>query len=323
MLPPIRDAAAFDKLNTSRLTEKTAPVMQAVRQIRAGLSREGFDATALIGFAGAPFTVACYMTEGMDSRDFSATRTLAWRDPVLFDRIMELLIETTITYLSAQIEAGAETVMLFDSMGRRAGAFAVPSIRDRTGSAHHASHCGERHPSVPVIGFPRMAGLTIEAYARETGRACGWSGYRRRHDACGAVAASERRGARQFGSVGAGRGGQALAGETQAILAAMRDQPFIFNLGHGIVPETPPEHVAALIELVRASESRDRIVQSGRTGQPRRGLAVSAQPVLGPGDLAGAVARCVSFWRGIIARARLARDRELSPVGRQVAAAGA
>src|SRR5271165_1032778 len=115
VLPPIRDEAAFRLLAASRVAEKTAPVMETVRQIRAGLTREGYGSTALIGFAGAPFTVACYMVEGSGSRDFAATRTLAWHNPSLFDRIIELLIETTVRYLSAQIEAGAETLMLFDS----------------------------------------------------------------------------------------------------------------------------------------------------------------------------------------------------------------
>jgi uroporphyrinogen decarboxylase len=252
VLPPIRDPAAFDQLNTSRLTEKTAPVMQAVRQIRAGLTREGFDATALIGFAGAPFTVACYMTEGMGSRDYSATRTLAWRDPVLFDRIMELLIETTITYLSAQIEAGAETVMLFDSW---AGVLAPSQFRRYViePARRITVALGERHPGVPVIGFPRMAGLTIEAYAHETGvRGIGLD---TAVDMMRAAPLLPRNVAAQgnLDPLVLVAGGQALADETQAILVAMRDRPFIFNLGHGIVPQTPPEHVAALIELVRAS----------------------------------------------------------------------
>jgi uroporphyrinogen decarboxylase len=239
-------------LNTSRLTEKTAPVMQAVRQIRAGLTREGFDATALIGFAGAPFTVACYMTEGMGSRDYSATRTLAWRNPMLFDRIIELLIETTVTYLSAQIEAGAETVMLFDSW---AGVLAPSQFRRYViePARRIVSALGERHPGVPVIGFPRMAGLTIEAYARETGvRAIGLD---TAVDMTRVAPLLPKNVAAQgnLDPLVLVAGGEAMAEETHAILAAMRDRPFIFNLGHGIVPQTPPEHVATLIEMVRAS----------------------------------------------------------------------
>ena len=136
VLPPICDEAAFRLLDRSRLVEKTAPVMETVRQVRAALTREGFDSTALIGFAGAPFTVACYMIEGAGSRDFAATRTLAWRNPSLFDRIIELLVETTVEYLSAQLEAGAETVMLFEFLGWSVGTQPVPPLCDRAGSTH-------------------------------------------------------------------------------------------------------------------------------------------------------------------------------------------
>ena len=168
VLPPIRDEAGFRQLDPARVAEKTAPVMEAVRQIRAGLRREGFGDTALIGFAGAPFTVACYMVEGAGSRDFAATRTLSYQNPALFGRIIDLLVETTIAYLSAQAEAGAETLMLFDSW---AGVLAPDQFRRYViePTRRIVSALRESHPYVPVIGFPRMAGLSVEAYARETG----------------------------------------------------------------------------------------------------------------------------------------------------------
>jgi uroporphyrinogen decarboxylase len=252
VLPPIRDEAGFRALDPSRLLENTAPVMEAVRQIRAGLSREGFASTTLIGFAGAPFTVACYMVEGAGSRDFAATRTLAWQNPSLFDRIIDLLTETTVTYLSAQAEAGAEILMLFDSW---AGVLAPSQFRryviepaKRIVTALH-----DRFPDLPVIGFPRMAGPSVEPYARETGvRAVGLDT---------AMDLTRAQTLLPDGVAAQGNldplvlvaGGDAMAAETRAILAAARGRPFIFNLGHGIVPQTPPEHVAALIEMVRAS----------------------------------------------------------------------
>ena len=252
VLPPIRDAAAFRALDPARLIEKTAPVMEAVRRTRSGLASEGFNATTLIGFAGAPFTVACYMVEGAGSRDFAATRTLAWRSPALFDAIMELLIESTITYLAAQIDAGAEALMLFDSW---AGVLA-PRHFDRyviEPTRRIVTALGKRFPGVPVIGFPRMAGLSVEAYARDTGV-----------NAVGIDTAMDiARGSRLLPPTVAAQGnldplalvasGDAMASEARAILTAMKGRPFIFNLGHGIVPQTPPEHVAALVELVRGS----------------------------------------------------------------------
>jgi uroporphyrinogen decarboxylase len=252
VLPPIRDEAGFRALDPSRLTERTAPVMQAVRQIRAALTREGFDSTTLIGFAGAPFTVACYMIEGSGSRDFAATRTLAWQNPSLFDRIIDLVTDATIAYLAAQIEAGAETLMLFDSW---AGILAPEQFRRYVigPTRRIVAALRVQHPDVPVIGFPRMAGLSIEAYALETGV-----------NAVGLDTAMDLTCVAPLlpNSVAAQgnldplvlvAGGNAMADETQAILAAMRGRPFIFNLGHGIVPQTPPDHVAALVDLVRAA----------------------------------------------------------------------
>jgi len=252
VLPPIRDEAGFRRLDQAHLMEKTAPVMEAVRQIRAGLAREGFDSATLIGFAGAPFTVACYMVEGAGSRDFAATRTLAWQNPSLFGRIIDLLTETTVTYLAAQIEAGAETLMLFDSW---AGVLAPSQFRRYViePARRIIVALRERFPDVPVIGFPRMAGLAVETYATETGvRAVGLD---TTMDLT-RVAPLLPNGVAAQGNLDPlvlVAGGDAMAAETNAVLSAMRGRPFIFNLGHGIVPQTPLEHVAALIELVRAS----------------------------------------------------------------------
>ena len=252
VLPPIRDETGFASLDPSRMAEKTAPVMQAVRQIRAGLRREGFNDTALIGFAGAPFTVACYMVEGAGSRDFAATRTLAYANPALFGRIMDLLTETTIAYLSAQAEAGAETLMLFDSW---AGVLAPGPFRRYViePTKRIVSALRERHPYVPIIGFPRMAGLSVEAYARETG--VNAVGLDTGMDLTRAAPLLPKTVAAQgnLDPLLLVAGGEAMAADTRAILAAMKGRPFIFNLGHGIVPQTPPEHVAALTGLVRAS----------------------------------------------------------------------
>ena len=252
VLPPIRDEAGFRQLDPARVAEKTAPVMEAVRQIRAGLRREGFGDTALIGFAGAPFTVACYMVEGAGSRDFAATRTLSYQNPALFGRIIDLLVETTIAYLSAQAEAGAETLMLFDSW---AGVLAPDQFRRYViePTRRIVSALRENHPYVPVIGFPRMAGLSVEAYARETG--VNAVGLDTAMDLARAVPLLPGTVAAQgnLDPLALVAGGRAMETGTRAILDVMKGRPFIFNLGHGIVPQTPPEHVAALIAMVRAS----------------------------------------------------------------------
>src|ERR1700722_9198091 len=153
VLPPIRDEAAFRLLNPSRVAEKTAPVMEAVRQVRSGLTREGFGSPTPIGFAGAPFTVACYMAEGAGSRDFAATRTMAWQNPSLFDRIIGLLTETIVDYLSAQAAAGSEVLMLFDSW---AGVLAPTQFRRYViePTRRIVASLRERLPDVAVVGFP-------------------------------------------------------------------------------------------------------------------------------------------------------------------------
>ncbi len=252
VLPPIRDEIAFGKLDASRLTEKTAPIMETVRLARAGLKAEGFDNTALIGFAGAPFTVACYMIEGAGSRDFAATRTLAYQNPVLFDAIIDLLIETTVRYLAAQIDAGAETVMLFDSW---AGVLSPRHFRRYViePAWQIVAALRDRYPNVPVIGFPRMAGLALEAFAHHTGVQA--VGIDTAIDLARAASLLPAHVAAQgnLDPLVLVAGGAAMEEDTRAILSAMRNRPFIFNLGHGVVPQTPPDHVAALIGQVRAS----------------------------------------------------------------------
>jgi uroporphyrinogen decarboxylase len=252
VLPPIRDEATFRSLNQSHFAERTAPVMEAVRQIRTSLGREGFDATTLIGFAGAPFTVACYMIEGSGSRDFAATRTLAWQNPSLFDRIIELLTETTVTYLAAQAAAGAETLMLFDSW---AGVLAPSQFRRYViePTRRIVAALREQFPTLPIIGFPRMAGLSVAAYAHETG--VNAVGLDTAMDLTQALPLLPHSVAAQgnLDPLVVVSGGSAMTREIEAILIAMRGRPCIFNLGHGVVPQTPLEHIATLIELVRAS----------------------------------------------------------------------
>jgi uroporphyrinogen decarboxylase len=246
VLPPIRDAAGVAALDLGRVAAALAPVMETVRRVRAEVG----DAT-LIGFAGAPFTVACYMVEGGGSRDFSGTRAMAYEDPILFRTLIELLTEATISYLSAQIEAGAEVAMLFDSW---AGLLPPNMFRAHVTAptARIVAALHERHPGVPVIGFARLAGTMLGEYARETGVQA--VGFDTSVSPAVAVSLVPERVALQgnLDPLALVAGGATMAAETGEILAALRGRPHIFNLGHGIVPQTPPEHVAELVRLVRA-----------------------------------------------------------------------
>jgi uroporphyrinogen decarboxylase len=250
VLPRLRDAAGVAALDPARVTDRVAPIMQTVRLVRAGLLQEGFGETTLIGFAGAPFTVACYMIEGGGSKDFAAVRGMAYAQPALFRRLMDVLTEATIEYLSAQVTAGAEALMLFDSW---AGVLSPSLFRAHcvAPAQRITAALKARHPGVPMIGFPRLAGLMTRDYAA-TG--VDGVGVDTGSDIGDVAAMLPARVAVQgnLDPLALVAGGAAMAAEMAAILDAMRGRPFIFNLGHGIVPQTPPEHVAALLELVRA-----------------------------------------------------------------------
>lgn len=252
VLPPIRDEAALNALDLGRVAGAIAPILETVRLARSRLADEGFADSALIGFSGAPFTVACYMVEGGGSRDFAATRTMAYTQPELFERLIALLTEATVTYLAGQIEAGAEVVMLFDSW---AGILPPSEFRRQVIRPAQAIVAGlrQRFPSVPIIGFPRLAGMMLGEYARATqvnGVGVDTS------TELGFVAQTAPSGMALQGNLdplALVAGGSALHRETASILHAMKGRPFVFNLGHGIVPQTPPEHVTALVEQVRAA----------------------------------------------------------------------
>ena len=252
VLPPLRDEAALSALDPGRVPEAIAPIQETVRLVRKALAAEGFADCALIGFAGAPFTVACYMVEGGGSRDFAATRTMAYQQPELFERLIALLTDATVTYLAAQIESGAEVVMLFDSW---AGVLSPQLFRLHVIRPTEVivSRLRARFPTVPVIGFPRLAGLMISEYASAT--EVNAVGLDTSMDPALVVRHVPQSVALQgnLDPLALLAGGEALRHETVQILQALRGHPFIFNLGHGIVPQTPPEHVAKLVELVRAA----------------------------------------------------------------------
>ena len=251
VLPRLRDAAGVAALDPARVPERVAPILETVRLVRAGLSAEGFNDTTLIGFAGAPFTVACYMVEGGGSRDFAATREMAYNQPELFARLMDVLTEASIEYLSGQAQAGAEVLMLFDSW---AGVLSPPLFRKHViaPARRIVATLKQRHPGLPVIGFPRLAGVMIREYAATGVDGVGVD----TGSDIGAVAAMlpERVAVQgNLDPLALVAGGTAMVTEAATVLRAMRGRPFIFNLGHGIVPQTPLEHVATLLEQVRAA----------------------------------------------------------------------
>ena len=246
ILAPIRDEAGVAALSPARVPEATAPVLETIGRLRRALPA----ACTLIGFCGAPFTVACYMVEGGGSRDFPETRGMAYGNPALFGRLMDLLVRSTTDYLSAQITAGAEVVMLFDTW---AGMLSPSQFLQHViePAAAIVAELNARHPGIPVIGFPRLAGLYAGLYAERTGVDCvaldtGTDPARAAASMPDSVAIQGN-----LDPIALIAGGEAMTREMSSILGALRGRPHIFNLGHGILPQTDPEHVAELVGFLR------------------------------------------------------------------------
>jgi uroporphyrinogen decarboxylase len=237
VMPQITEHAQIDALDLGRLDGAIAPIMETVRRVRQTLDSDRSNAT-LIGFAGSPFTVACYMVDGRGGKEFPATRQMAYADPELFARLIEKLTEATGHYLAAQIEAGAEAVF-------RAHVIA-PTRR-------LVQWLKQRYPDVPVIGFPRLAGVLAPSYASETG--VNALGLDSSVDA-GLVAPALPANVAVQGNLdplAVVAGGPGMAAEVSEILAALRGRPHVFNLGHGILPHTPVQHVTALVDQVHSA----------------------------------------------------------------------
>jgi uroporphyrinogen decarboxylase len=248
-LEPVRTAAAINALDPTICASNAASIIQTVRLVRAALDAHA-QKTTLIGFAGSPWTVACYMVEGHGSRDFAAARGMAYGEPQMFGRLIRTLVEATTDYLLAQAEAGAEALMLFDSW---AGTLSPSQFRrwviEPTGQIVRAIR--KVNPSIPIIGFPRLAGPMLAEYAQRTGVQClGVDTTMDLRWASGAVQAHQALQG-NLDPLALVAGGMALEAEARSILGAMRGRPYIFNLGHGIEKVTPPEHVSALVRLVR------------------------------------------------------------------------
>lgn len=246
-LSTITDQAGFDALKPVEAIHDTLnPVYETVRI----LSRELPPETTLIGFAGAPWTVATYMIAGQGTKDQGPAHALREGNTPLFDSLIDRLTEGTIEYLSCQIDAGAECVKIFDSWagslkGEAFEKYALEPCRKITTALK------SRHPGIPLIGFPREAGEKYVGFAKATGVDCvaldnsvapEWAAEHVQVDGCvqGNLASSHMV-----------TGGQALIDDTQRIVDAFSKGPHIFNLGHGITPDADPENVQIMIDTVR------------------------------------------------------------------------
>jgi uroporphyrinogen decarboxylase len=243
LAPPLVDHALSA---LSMAPERLAPVYETVKRVSAALAPD----KTFLGFAGSPWTVATYMIAGQGSKEQAEARRYAYRDPQAFQAIIDAISDLTVDYLSGQIEAGVDAVQLFDSwLGSLSPAqfeqwVIAPTVKivDRLRA---------RHPQTPIIGFPKGAGGKLPAYARETGV-----------DALGLDETVDPVWANanlpedlpvqgNLDPLALITGGLMLDTAIDRVLAAFPNRPHIFNLGHGILPDTPIAHVEHLIKQVR------------------------------------------------------------------------
>lgn len=246
-LDPITD---ISELSTDHFHQTLEPVYDAISGTRQKLREEGFDQTTLIGFAGAPWTVACYMIQGHGGCDFPLAQHMLREESDRFGSIIDVLIDTTAQYLIRQIEAGAEAVQIFDSWSGllKAEEFKQWSIEP---AQKIVQKIRDVHPAIPIIGFPRLAGKeNYRSYAQKTGvTAVGLD-----------QSIDTKWAADELQTILPVQGnldpdilksGEGLVDAATQILDDLSGGPFVFNLGHGIDKDTPIAHVELLVKTIR------------------------------------------------------------------------
>lgn len=238
---------SFDDANFHLRLE---PVYQAVEMIKSQLAVEGFAETALIGFSGAPWTLACYMIDRKGSKDFAATRVMALQNEERFSQIIDILVTAISSYLIQQIKRGAEIVQIFDSW---AGVLPPDQFQKWViePTIRIVRAIRREYPNVPIIGFPKGAGVLYLDYAQQTGvTAIGIDtqmpvNWVREHLQPHIVVQGN------LDPFTLAAGGSNLFKQADNILSTLGDKPFVFNLGHGIDKSTSPDHVKQLINHIR------------------------------------------------------------------------
>ena len=245
-LNPIRSLKDLENLSNELNVKHLSPVYETVSTVAAQLDEN----VALIGFAGAPWTVATYMVEGQTSRNFEFIKQWAFSDPSSFEVLINRLIDATVVHLCKQIEAGADAIQLFESW-----AGVLPPDEFTRWCIKPVQIITKRvkaeFPDIPVIAFPRGAGVSYVGYAGATGidglgvdytLPTTWVAKVLQPDVCIQGNLDP-----QILLVG----GRVMEAAVREIKNVLNNGPFVFNLGHGVLPQTPPEHVAELVQLVR------------------------------------------------------------------------
>ncbi|SMF34270.1 uroporphyrinogen decarboxylase [Xaviernesmea oryzae] len=243
------DVSGIERLRSQGVLDHLAPVIETVGRLRRVLPEE----TTLLGFCGAPWTVATYMIAGQGTPDQAPARLFAYRNPEAFERLLSVLAEISAEYLIAQIDAGADAVQIFDSWAgvlgeREFEAYATKPV------ARMIELVRSARPKAKIIAFAKGAGPNLKSYRQKT-----------KADAIGldwsvplSFAAELQKDGPVQGNLDPMRvvaGGKSLEEGIDAILDRLGNGPLIFNLGHGITPEADPDHVTALVERVRGAKA--------------------------------------------------------------------
>jgi len=247
-LEPIECQGDLARLRPERVEETFTAIYETVWRVAGALD----DETALIGFCGGPWTVATYMVAGQSTSDQAPARLWAYRDPAGFSQMIDMIVEASATYLSGQIAAGAQAVQIFESWagvlpGSEFGRWVIQPTQKLVSAVR------ARHPDVPIIGFPRACGPLYTDFLAATGV-----------DALGCDTALPldwiRTNLQPRATVQGNldplllvTGGQELDRRAREIRDTLSGGAHIFNLGHGVVPQTPPEHVDRLVKAVRGA----------------------------------------------------------------------
>ena len=248
LLDPIADRTGFERLTSEIDHTALAPVYETIRRVKAELPA----GVTLLGFCGAPWTVATYMVAGRGTPDQAPARMFAYRDDAAFDVLMDVLVEASASYLVRQFQAGANAVQIFDTW---AGVLSPEQFARWciAPTRRIVTMVRLQVPGAKIIGFPRGAGSQLPRYVTETGV-----------DAAGLDWMIDRDFARErvqsavpvqgnLDPLAVLAGGTALDRAIDAVMEAFAGGPFIFNLGHGILPETPIAHVEQMLRRVRGS----------------------------------------------------------------------
>ncbi len=246
VLTPVDSAEKINRLGMDKFHQHLSPVYETVNRLGQAIP----DTTALIGFAGAPWTVATYMVQGHGSPDQAAARSMAFQRQDVFQTLIDLLVSATSEYLIKQIEHGAEVIQLFDTWAGN-----LPEDQFRKWAIEPTRKIilaiRKKYPHIPVIGFPRGAGCRYPEYINATGVSAvsidttmplEWV-----RDHIQPLCPVQG----NLDPLLLVAGGDRLEKRVRQILDCLSGGPFIFNLGHGIVPETPPENVALVSEIIR------------------------------------------------------------------------